>query len=280
MTDTTNSPPEPKARKRGRPKLANAPTPPLNLPGETKQEKLAALYDQWFNCTRCYLGPLRPMEDIVFGLGNPDADVLIVGEAPGEEEEQSLVPFVGPSGQLLNQLLASISDNEEVKQEYIKFCKMKSRSKDVENAFHEKVEEWRANEFFITNAVACRPPENATPTPAALKACWERLWNIIYIVDPMLIIVCGSTALQAVTRKQVLRITEKQGQVFDASYDGKFGKLTYPVMPVLHPSYLLRTADWKDDKGNYARTMKNLKSAMQLVDFLRNQHRGTPVPKR
>lgn len=279
MPNEPVSPPEPKTRKRGRPKLAQVVTPPADLPGETKQDKLQALYDQWFNCTRCYLGEIRGGEDIVFGLGNPEADVLIVGEAPGEEEERSLTPFVGASGRLLNQLLASISDDEEIKQEYINFCKGR-RTKEMENKFHEKVQEWRYNEFFITNAVACRPPENATPTPAALKACWERLWNIIYVVDPLLIIVCGSTALQAVTRKQVLRITEKQGQVFDASYDGRFGKLTYPVMPVLHPSFLLRTADWKDDKGNYARTMKNLKSAMQLVDFLRNHHYGTPTPKR
>jgi DNA polymerase len=279
MPNDPVSPPEPKARKRGKSKLAQVMDPPATLVGDTKQEKLQSLYDQWFNCKRCYLGDLREPEDIVFGLGNPDADILLIGEAPGEEEESSLTPFVGASGKLLNQLLASISDDDSIKQQYISYCNERHTKEAVE-VFHKKVLEWRYNEFFVTNAVACRPPENATPTPAALKACWERLWNIIYIVDPLLIITFGSTALQAVTRKQVLRITEKQGQVFDANYDGRFGKLTYPIMPVLHPSYLLRKADWKDGKGDYARTMKNLKSAMQLVDFLRNQHYGTPYPRR
>jgi DNA polymerase len=279
MPNEPVSPPE-TPRKRGKSKLAQVMAPPLDLVGNSKQETLNDLYAQWYGCTRCYLQEFRPDEEIVFGVGNPDTDILIVGEAPGEEEEKALIPFVGASGKLLNQLLASISDDEDIKQEYINFCKVKSRSVAVENAFHTKIEEWRAQEFFVTNAVACKPPEGATATPAAIKACWDRLWNIIYVVDPMLIITFGTTALQAVARKKVLRITEKQGQVFDASYDGRFGKLIYPVMPLAHPSYLLRKADWKDDKGDYARTMRNLKSAMQLVDFLRNHHYGTPIPRR
>lgn len=277
-------PPEPpkEKRKRGRPKIKDEVTPLLNFPGSTKEEKLLELWELWQGCMRCPLGALRQgprCTEIVFGYGNPNADVVIVGEAPGEEEDKTKTPFIGAAGQTLNQLLASVSDEKEI-QDLVDWYARANRTKDNFEKFHDGVGHWRMSEFFITNAIACRPPDNRAPTNLEIKACWERLWNIIYIVDPLLIIACGNSALAAVTRKQTVQITKSRGQIFDVEYDGKLRKVTYPIMPVLHPSFLNRVADWKLKDGYYAKTLDDLRKAMNILDFLRHQHYGTPIPKR
>jgi DNA polymerase len=281
--DPNQTPPAPK--KRGRKKIVDAPVTLLNTPG-TKREQLQALYAQWFGCTRCDLCHFRDPEkpDIVFGEGNPDtADVVIVGEAPGEEEERTSVPFVGNSGQLLNQIIAHYTDDPGVREDYEKYAKApRSGAAGAAHvkAFNEMMFEYRKKDFFITNAVGCRPPDNRQPNQIEIKACWERLWNIIYIIDPLLIIVAGNSALSAVLRKQQVQITRMRGTVFDATYDGRVGKVVYPVIPIYHPSYLLRKADWKVQGGDWQKTLADWKKAMNVLDFLRNKHYGTPIPQR
>lgn len=254
-----------------------------NFPGESKLDKLTQLYEDWFACRRCILGQrkleLGGSEDIVFFGGNPDAHILIVGEAPGDQEVVDLLPFVGPAGNLLNILLAGCSDDPEI-QQLAHWYASAPRSRENSETFHGKVHAWRDNEFAITNVVSCQPPENRAPSLPEMKACWERLWNIIYIVDPLLIIACGNTALASVTRKLSAQITKSRGQIFDVHYDGKVGKVTYPVMPIFHPSYLGRVADWKQKGGAYDKTAQDLMKAMKMVDFLRKQNFGTPMPKR
>ena len=253
-----------------------------NFPGETKREKLNHLFDLWYGCTRCDLGCARhalEKEDIVFFSGNADAHILIVGEAPGEEEMKESIPFIGKSGQLLNMLLASVSDDPEIQQLWETYHNGK-RTQDNTKAFTDKVLEWREAEFAITNVISCQPPENRQPILPEMKACWERLFNIIYIVDPLLIIACGGTALMAVTRKLSAQITKSRGQVFSATYYGKSHEIQYPVMPILHPSYLGRVADFSDPEGLYMKTRKDIRTAMRMVDFLRHQYYGTPIPRR
>lgn len=272
----------PKKRGRGRPKTEAVKVKLEIFPG-TKDEQLHALYDQWYGCTKCTLGQERKRtnkpDDIVFGEGNAGADVLIVGEAPGEEEEASSLPFCGKSGGLLNQILAMTSANAEIRQEYDLFVNG-ARNYQVTKRFQDAVTDWRYSEFFITNVVSCRPPENRTPTPNEVRACWDRLLNIIYIVDPLIIIAVGRTALAAVLKKKEAEITKYRGQIIDVHYDGRFGQATYPVMPILHPSFLLRVADWKQKDGYYEKTVDDVRKAMKTVDYLRNQHYGTPVPNR
>jgi uracil-DNA glycosylase family 4 len=269
---------------RGRPSVKGiGPTPLYKFPGPTQIEKLHQLSRDWHACRRCFLGEykgnLRCDDDIVFGSGNEDASVLIVGEAPGDEEEREKYPFLGPAGQTLNQLLAKVSDAPEIQNIFAWYS---SAPRTPENAatFHSKVNEWRDQEFFITNVVGCQPPENRAPTLPEMKACWERLWNIIYIVDPDIIIAVGNTALSTVTRKLSAQITTVRGSVFDVTYDGMVGKLTYPVIPILHPSFLSRVSDWKRSDGYYAKTVEDLRKAMRISDFIKNKNYGTPIPQR
>jgi uracil-DNA glycosylase family 4 len=265
-------------RKRGKPKAELAIIPIHDFPGPSNRDKLQQLYDQWFNCQRCDLSTFRSTEDVVFGEGNPNADVLIIGEAPGEEEDRQKVPFIGPSGNLLNKILASVSDNEEIRTLAEWIAKAPQNAANL-RTFHERVTEWRHTEFFITNVVACRPPENGTPSNPSLKACWERVWNIIQIIDPVLIFAVGKVPASTLMKKQV-EITKTRGTLFDVTYPSRVGNITYPVMPVLHPSYLLRKADWKTRGGDYEKTIEDWRRGLRMVDFLRQQHRGTSLPKR
>jgi DNA polymerase len=253
-----------------------------NFPGQTNEEKLEQLFSMWHDCQRCPLGQNKHAlghEDIVFFSGNPDAHVLIVGEAPGEEEMQAAIPFIGKSGQLLNMLLASVSDDPETQKLWEDYHDGK-RSRDTTEKFNAQILAWREKEFAITNVISCQPPENRQPNLPEMKACWERLLNIIYIVDPLLIIACGNTALMAVTRKLSAQITKARGQVFSTTYYGKSAEIHYPVMPILHPSYLGRIADFSNPDGLYQKTRRDLRTAMRMVDFLRLQYYGTPIPKR
>ena len=274
-----------KTKRRGRKAIKIPPPDVIEKFAGTKDQQLQQLYSKWYGCKRCPLGDLRDCEgprDLVFAHGNANAHILIVGEAPGEEEEASGIPFVGKSGQLLNQILAFTSDDPEIRaaqEDYSKMSHSKYNSNKI-RGFHEYVEEWRSKEFFITNAVACRPPENATPTAENIKQCWDRLWNIIYIVDPLLIVACGNSALAALMRKVQVKITAARGRIYDVEFPGHVGPLTYPVVPVFHPSYLLRKADFKVEGGDYEKTVKDWRMALRAVDFLRQAHFGTPLPKR
>lgn len=255
-----------------------------------KYAQLTALSQEWRGCKRCPLGDMRSYDaqslpdmegiDVVFGDGNPEADVLIVGEAPGEEEMKYCAPFVGPSGKLLNQILAATSDNIEVKRRFKAYNSERRHTEESSNEFAMDIREWRQSEFFITNAVGCRPPENRPPIPPEVNACWERLWNIIYIIDPLIIIACGNSALAAVAQRRNAKITRERGNLYDVVYEGRLGTMSYPVLPVFHPSYLLRKGDWNVKDGDWAKTLQDFNRAMTLVDRLRYQYYGTPIPNR
>lgn len=251
---------------------------PLPILGGVGMEKLQKLYDLWHGCAKCPLYQTRPSPDIVFGEGNPNARVMIIGEGPGEEEERTSLPFVGPSGQLLNQMLALISDDTGI-QEVSKWYDTAPRTKMNMKRFHDAVLEWRHQEFFITNIVSCRPPENRQPNNVEIKACSGRLRSLIYEIDPLVIIAVGKTSLEALIHR-TSEITKKRGQLHEVDVHGRVGKVTYPVMPILHPSYLLRKADWKNPDGDYAKTVKDIYKAMRLKDELMLHQYGIPIPER
>jgi uracil-DNA glycosylase family 4 len=273
------------ARKKG----ADASGPTLYDLQGTKREKLEQIYARWHGCTRCPLHHERidangnPFSEIVFGEGNPDALCMIVGEAPGADEEATGTPFVGQSGMLLNQILASVSDDpeiQELRRWYYKSPRRATAKAENQLRFHTQVNEWRHREFFFANALACRPPENRAPTNSELKVCWERLYNMIYVIDPVLIIAVGKTALNALVRKQ-MEITKVRGQQIDFTIPGAaIPAVRYALMPVLHPSYLLRRADWGTKGGAYEKTLNDFRVAMHAVDLYRFHHFGTPIPER
>lgn len=257
----------------------------LNQYKGSKRDQISALFDDWRYCQRCEIGQLRHLKamakvGITFGDGNPDSGILLVGEAPGEKEEDYGVPFIGESGFLLNQIIAMTSDKPEIKHLFHEFNSIRKRSAAQIEMFNKNMVDLRFDDFFITNAIGCRPPENRTPIPLEIDNCWDRLMNIIYIVDPILIIAFGNSALASVTRKRVAKITKERGTIMDVTYPGIVGTVTYPVIPMFHPSHLIRKADWNVKGGDWDRTLDDFKKAMRLVDQVRFQNNKTPIPDR
>src|SRR4030095_6692634 len=155
------------------------------------------------DCRRCKLCQGRT--NIVFGMGNPQAEVMFVGEGPGRDEDLKGEPFVGRAGQLLNDIIT-------------KGMKMKRE------------------EVYIANVVKCRPPENRNPEPDEIAACQPFLLKQIDIIKPRIIVALGTFAAQ--TLLQVKTPISRLRGVWH-SYHG------VKLMPTLHPAYLLRNPNDK-----------------------------------
>ncbi len=168
-------------------------------PKKFKQDLLDALYAPYKNCLQCPLGFLGRTQ-VVFGEGNPDADLLFIGEAPGRDEDIQGKPFVGRSGQLLNRALNIVGIKRET--------------------------------VYITNIVKCRPPNNRTPLPVETSACMKIfLYNQIKIIRPRIICTLGSIALNSFLGKH-FSITKVRGTLIE--HDGMI------IIPTYHPAYILR----------------------------------------
>jgi len=142
----------------------------------------------------------------VFADGNPDSDIMIIGEAPGAEEDRQGIPFCGQSGQLLDAMLATIGLN-------------------------------RKENCYITNTLFWRPPGNRTPNPEELAICKPFVERHIALFNPKLLILCGSTAVKGVL-DSTDAITRLRGKSLNYQNDSLEQKI--PVRVLFHPSYLLR----------------------------------------
>jgi DNA polymerase len=150
------------------------------------------------DCTRCPLAGGRT--HVVFGMGNPQADLMFVGEAPGAEEDRQGLPFVGRSGQLLDRLLW-----EEV-----------GLTRD---------------RCYICNCLKCRPPGNRDPLPEEIAACRPFLEAQVRLIDPRVVVTLGKFASQLLLDTTV-GITKLRGHTY--AFDGAV------VIPTFHPSAALR----------------------------------------
>jgi DNA polymerase len=148
----------------------------------------------------------------VFADGNPEAAVMCIGEAPGQEEDRQGLPFVGPSGRLLDRMLASIGlDRSSV---------------------------------YITNIVPWRPPANRKPTADEVAVCLPFITRHIELVDPRLLILLGGASASALLARSE-GINRLRGRWFDYSSPGLPRPL--PAIATFHPAYLLRTPEAKRD---------------------------------
>lgn len=153
----------------------------------------------------------------VFGDGNPEARILVIGEAPGEDEDRQGKPFVGVSGKLLDAMLGAVGLSRETN-------------------------------VFITNIVFWRPPGNRKPTAEEVVQCMPFVQRIIEIMDPVQLLVVGGASASAILAN-AQGITKLRGKWFE--YESPGLSRPVPVMATFHPAYLLRSPNqkrlaWKD----------------------------------
>jgi len=183
---------------------ASPAAPPQPQSSNLGHLNLDALCRQVQSCTACGLAHGR--KQAVFGAGIAPATWLIVGEAPGGEEDRQGLPFVGPSGQLLDAMLASVN---------------RSRQRDV----------------YIANVVKCRPPGNRNPRPEEINACNGYLMRQIALVNPDCILVVGRFAAQTLLNTDA-PVSALRGRVHTLKLEA--GR-EIPVIVSYHPAYLLRS---------------------------------------
>ncbi len=151
-------------------------------------------------CTRCGLQTTRTQT--VFGVGNPQAELMVIGEAPGADEDAQGEPFVGRAGQLLNNMLKALG--------------------------------LERSQVYIANILKCRPPNNREPKPEEAAHCAPYLERQIALVDPRIIVAVGRIAAQNLLQTDT-PIGRMRGRVYH------FGARAIPVIVTYHPAYLLRS---------------------------------------
>jgi len=180
-------------------------------PGVRRATTLEDLRAELGDCQRCKLCTGRT--HIVFGVGNPKATLMFVGEGPGRDEDLQAEPFVGRAGQLLTEIITK---------------GMKMRREDV----------------YIANVIKCRPPQNRNPEPDEIAACQPFLLRQIEIIQPKVMVALGTFAAQTLLGMKT-PISRLRGHWYD--FQG------IKLMPTLHPAYLLRNPNdkrlvWEDIK--------------------------------
>lgn len=191
------------------PAVSSAPAAPTAAPiGPDSLDQIAA---QIATCRACGLCETR--KSTVPGEGNPQPELLFVGEGPGADEDATGRPFVGAAGQLLTKMIIAMGFKRE--------------------------------DVFIANIIKCRPPGNRTPEPAEVNACLGYLRRQIALLKPKVICALGNTPLRALTGDDSLGITRMRGKKLQ--FDG------ITLIPTFHPSYLLRNEEakkpcWEDLK--------------------------------
>jgi len=159
-----------------------------NLPSEapltfsrTAAQALVAIREDIGDCTRCKLHTLG-RKQIVFGVGNPEADLMFVGEAPGADEDEQGIPFIGRAGQLLTKIIEAIDLKRE--------------------------------DVYIANIIKCRPPQNRNPELDEVATCEPFLFRQIEAIKPKIIVALGKYAAQTLLKTDA-PISRLRGQLFD-----------------------------------------------------------------
>lgn len=195
-----------------------------------KEKLLNELESECEKCKACELHKTR--NNIVFADGNSDAKILLIGEAPGKDEDDQGLPFVGKAGKLLDKLLTEANIN-------------------------------RKKDLYIINTLKCRPSEitegktrrvkNRKPSKDEKDKCRHFLLSQIEIIKPEVILLCGTTALESFVEKPS-PITKIRGEIFELVINDK----KYNAIPILHPSWLARDLSMAPN-SRCALTLKDLK---------------------
>ncbi len=181
----------------------SATAPVASLDAGARRDALKAVYAQASVCERCpELAATR--HSVVFGAGNADADLMFIGEAPGANEDQQGLPFVGAAGKLLERLLGEIG--------------------------------LARSEVFIANVLKCRPPGNRDPLPAEIESCQEYLFEQVELIAPRVICSLGNFSTKLL-RCDPTGITRVHGQAEVIT----LGRRAVRLYPIFHPAAALYT---------------------------------------
>ena len=167
---------------------------------------LHALREEIGDCTRCPLHS-QGRRQVVFGVGNPSADLMFVGEAPGADEDIQGEPFVGRAGQLLTKIIEAIG--------------------------------FKRSDVYIANVIKCRPPGNRNPAPEEVSTCQPFLFRQIDAIRPRVIVALGTFAAHTLLGTDA-PISRLRGRVHEFRGGSK-------LVPTFHPAFLLRSPDKKRD---------------------------------
>lgn len=188
-----------------------APVPPVT-DGPSNAQRLAEIRPGILACTKCpHL--VRSRRQVVFGVGNPDAELMFVGEAPGEDEDKQGEPFVGRAGELLTKIITAMG--------------------------------YKRSEVYIANVLKCRPdmppgePGNRKPRSDEMQTCLPYLRQQIEIIRPRALVALGSTAMQGLTG-DMSAMARLRGRWHE--FDG------IPLMATYHPAYLLRNQSMSEKR--------------------------------
>jgi DNA polymerase len=225
-----------------------------------KIEKLKVLQDNYSNCTACGLCTSR--QKVVFGDGNPNARIVVVTKAPGIDEDQTGIPMVGATGRILDWILAKESKIPEL----VMLSSSFTTKKNFYWPDHLKAKEILMQYIFYTSTVLCRPGEKAEVEKEHLKACYNRLVQTIYQVDPTVIIAAGATANKVLMGKVAVSIMKVRGMITDILIPGKRIDVTYPIMSILDPAYLLTNVNLTKKEGAWKTTYRDI---AKVYDVLR-----------
>jgi uracil-DNA glycosylase len=170
----------------------------MSVPDQSRWPTFDALRDEALGCTRCPLAETRTQ--VVFGVGDPNADLVFVGEGPGAEEDKQGIPFVGRAGQLLTRLVEGIGLTRD--------------------------------DVYIANVVKCRPPGNRDPQPDEIEACRPYLEGQLDFLEPRVVVTLGNFATKLLLDTKE-GITKLRGREFPFR-DGAV------LIPTFHPAAVLR----------------------------------------
>jgi uracil-DNA glycosylase family 4 len=210
---------------------------------------------EWKECDLCP-DLVERRTQVVPGYGAPASRLLFVGESPRAEEDRQGWPAVGPSGEILRSYLWAVAGLDD-------------------------------SEFFLTDAVMCRPTipgkpplKNREPKAEEIHNCQPRLQGTIYEIDPLLIIALGPVALRTLTG-ETTAITKARGKMFDAVIPGQLSDVMYPVLATYHPKYLRQKMKERTlANGCWAQMARDIQLAVQIYDLLKQAYFGLPIPDR
>ncbi len=176
-----------------------------------KAERLKEIHDRWAQQNTCELKSVASRA--VYGTGNPDADVVFIGEAPGKKEDETGVPFVGAAGKFLDEMLASIT--------------------------------MKRDDIYITNIVKYRPPNNRDPEPSEKDACKDWLHEELNLIGPKLIVFLGRHSMNHFFPD--LKISQAHGKLVIKTIDGIN---MHHFLPLYHPAAALYNGGLRNELMN------------------------------